>query len=193
MDGTQAEALLARVAAQDAESRKSFRTLYEAFSRDVYAFAWNRLRDARESEEVVIDTMHELWRSAGRFRGDSAFRTWLLGIARHKILDRIRGREPRHEDIDELGESVEDESPDVVEKLAAAARSLGVQRCMKGLSSQHRECLHLLYFQDMSIHEMAAVQSVPEGTIKTRLFHARQKIKECLKALLQAEGHRGLA
>jgi RNA polymerase sigma-70 factor (ECF subfamily) len=59
---------------------------------------------------------------------------------------------------------------------------------MGKLSDEHRECLHLVFFEGMGLAEVAEIQNCPEGTVKTRLFHARQKIKNCLQSLLRSEG-----
>jgi len=59
---------------------------------------------------------------------------------------------------------------------------------MGKLSDEHRECMHLVFFEGMSLAEVAAVQGCPENTVKTRLFHARQKIKNCLRLLVERDG-----
>ena len=59
---------------------------------------------------------------------------------------------------------------------------------MDKLSSEHRECVHLVFYEGMSLGEVAQVQDCPENTVKTRLFHARQKLKNCLRLLVQSEG-----
>ena len=58
---------------------------------------------------------------------------------------------------------------------------------MGKLTEEHRECLHLVFFEGYSIEDVAALQSVPENTVKTRLFHARQKMRNCLRLLLERE------
>ena len=59
---------------------------------------------------------------------------------------------------------------------------------MGRLSDEHRECMHLVFFEGMSLAEVAEIQNCPEGTVKTRLYHARQKIKGCLERFLVREG-----
>jgi RNA polymerase sigma-70 factor (ECF subfamily) len=59
---------------------------------------------------------------------------------------------------------------------------------MDKLSDEHREAMHLVFYEGFSLAEVADVQSCPENTVKTRLFHARQKIKACLARLVQREG-----
>lgn len=181
-----ARALLARIAQRE---EAAMRELHHLFGRRVYAFALNRLHDPTESEEVVSDTLFEVWRHPERFRGESQFSTWLLGIARHKLLDRLRARRTDEEDIDEVIDTLQDDGPGALEVIAGAERRAGVKRCMEGLSDTHRECLNLVFYEELSLAEVASLQGCPENTVKTRLFHARQNIRRCLEKLLRAEGH----
>lgn len=158
--------------------------LYKAFSRKVYAYALNHIHDPGKAEEIVVDTLHEVWKHPDRFRGDSKFSTWLIGIARHKILDAFRVRNP---DYDELDESIPSEDADSFDQLAEKQRREGVMLCMEKLSEDHRDCLYLVFYEGMSLSEVADIQHCPENTVKTRLFHARQKIKGCLKNLIERE------
>ena len=187
MDNDRVRELLSRIGKQD---QAAFQELYKAFSRKVYAYVLNLLRDQTRAEEVLVDTMYEVWRSPSRFRGDSQFSTWLIGIARNKALLVFRGRRPDedHADLDDIAETAPSEDADGYATLAEKQRREGVQHCMTKLSDEHRECLHLVFFEGFSLAEVAAVQHVPENTVKTRLFHARQKIKNCLRLLLESEG-----
>jgi RNA polymerase sigma-70 factor, ECF subfamily len=188
LDDGEVMALLQRVARQD---EAAFKRLYAAMSRRVYAFALLRLRDPAAAAEVVSETLFEVWRKPTAFRGDSRFSTWLLGIARHKLLTKLQARsrpDEQHDDIDDQAELLEADTPDGFAALADQQRRAGVAACLEKLPELHRECLHLVYFEGLGVSEVAAVQSVPEGTIKTRLFHARAKIKQCLQNLLTREG-----
>lgn len=165
-------------------SEDAIRRLYDGYSRRIYAFALNRVRDPALAEEIVVDTMHEVWRHPDRFRGESKFSTWLLGIARYKILTALRSADPAYEELDE---EMPSDGETAFEILAQKQRREGVQHCMDKLSDEHRECLHLVFYEGYSLKEVADVQSVPENTVKTRLFHARQKIRNCLRLLLERE------
>jgi RNA polymerase sigma-70 factor (ECF subfamily) len=188
MDDATARQLLLRVAAGD---EAAFDRLYRAHSRRVYAYVLNLLKDPSRAEEVLVDAMHEVWRSAGRFRGDARFSTWLLGIARNKALLVYRNRraDEDHGDLDEVAETLAaDDDADGFAQLAQKQRREGVRECMGKLTEEHRECLHLVFYEGYSIEDVAALQSVPENTVKTRLFHARQKMRNCLRLLLEREG-----
>ena len=184
MENQQVFELLQRMAEKD---EGALREIYEAFSRKVYAFALNHLRNPAQAEEIVVDTMHEVWKHPTRFRGESKFSTWLLGIARYKTLSALRARDPEHEDIDEMDDALPASDPGAFEQLAEQQRRDGVRRCMDKLPEEQRECLHLVYYEGASLTEVATVQQCPENTVKTRVFHARQKIKNCLRLLLEKE------
>ncbi|MCB1897641.1 MAG: sigma-70 family RNA polymerase sigma factor, partial [Rhodocyclaceae bacterium] len=101
-----------------------------------------------------------------------------------KVLTALRASTPDHEELDEQMPSDGETAFDV---LAQKQRREGVQHCMGKLSDEHRECMHLVFYEGYTLKEVAEVQSVPENTVKTRLFHARQKIKNCLRLLLERE------
>jgi RNA polymerase sigma-70 factor (ECF subfamily) len=166
----------------------AFTELYKDMSRKVYAFALNRLHDPAQAEEIVVDTLHEVWKFPDRFRGESKFSTWLLGIARYKILNSYRSAEPDHDDLQDFEQTLVSADPDGYALLADKQRQNGVQDCMQKLSDEHRDCLHLVFYEGYTLGEVAEVQNVPENTVKTRLFHARQKVKNCLRNYLSREG-----
>jgi RNA polymerase sigma-70 factor, ECF subfamily len=187
MDNDEVLRLLARIEHAD---EAAFRELYRAFSRRLYAYVLRQLGDPAQAEEIVADTLYEVWRQPAKFRGDSQFSTWLIGIARNKVLMAFRSRRPdaQHDDLDDIADSVAADEPGAFEILAQQQRQEGVRHCMNKLSSEHRECVHLVFFEGLPLAEVAALQACPENTVKTRLFHAIQKMKNCLKLLLQREG-----
>lgn len=187
MDDERVRELLERIGRQD---QSAFRELYKAFSRRVFTYVLNMVKDHGRAEEILVDTMYEVWRAPARFRGDSQFGTWLIGIARNKALMVYRSRraDEVHDDLDDIAETKASDSPDAFAQLADKQRSQGVLHCMGKLSDEHRECMHLVFFEGLSLAEIASVQGCPENTVKTRLFHARQNIKKCLSLLLQREG-----
>ena len=103
MEPAEIAQLLERIAQRD---ENAFTQLYKAFSRKLYAYALRQMNDAAQAEEIVSDTLHEVWVHPTRFRGESQFSTWLIGIARYKTLMRLRsGRaEPQKDDVDDMAE-----------------------------------------------------------------------------------------
>ncbi len=187
MDNDEVLRLLGRIEQAD---EAAFKELYRAFSRRLYAYVVRQLGDPAQAEEIVSDTLYEVWRHPARFRGDSQFSTWLIGVARNKVLMAFRSRKAdvRHDDLDAVAETVAADDPSAFELLARHQRHEGVRHCMEKLSAEHRECVHLVFYEGLPLADVASLQGCPEGTVKTRLFHARAKLKNCLKLMLQREG-----
>jgi RNA polymerase sigma-70 factor (ECF subfamily) len=186
-DNDEAVRLLARIAAGEEAAMADF---YGRFSRQVYAFALRGCGRPEEAEDVVVEAMYEVWKSAGRFAGGSQVRTWLFSIARHKQIDRVRRAGPRNTvELDDVADGLADDGPGAFEQLARAqdARALGA--CMERLSPEHRECVHLVFFGELALAEVAAVQGCPENTVKTRLFHAKRQLRRCLERRLGSKGN----
>lgn len=185
----EAKALLNSIRNGDEQSYTAFHKLY---AHSVKSYLRNQLRNEADADEVMVDTMYEVWKSAKYFRGDSAVKTWVIGIAHNKALMKIRsitkrGKVKPDEDLDETPESEflgsMQSEPDAVEMIAQTQMAKGVQRCMTRLTAIHRECFHLFFFEDMSHSEIATVQRVGTALIKSRLHQARIRIKECLARL----------
>jgi RNA polymerase sigma-70 factor (ECF subfamily) len=180
----QVDALLARVAARD---EAAFRTLYEQFGRRVYAFLLHRFQNPSIAEEVVSDTLLHVWNAPHAFRGESSFSTWLLGVARFKMMERLRQRPTGTDDIDDVDESVLVEETGPEDVAAMRERSEGVRECLDALPAEQRECMHLAYYEGWTLEEIADHMSAKKETIGTRLFYARKKIQGCLAALVARE------
>jgi len=173
---------------QDAQAMKRF---YRALAPATHQFAMRRLSDAVQAEEVVVETMYEVWTHAARFSGQSSIRTWVLGIARHKLLDKLRDRyRHRHESLDDDAgaqgdDEAESDAPEGFERVARREHHDMIVHCAGKLPEDQREALHLALYEDLPLADIAQVQACPENTVKTRLFHARRKMKECLQRLFK--------
>lgn len=167
--------LLASVAGGDVASMK---TLYQRHAEAVHRFVQTRLRDHFEVADIVHNTMLDVWRSAGRFQGRSSVRSWILSIARNKTVDLIR-KQSRTE-LAEPDENIPDDTPDPEAVLAAAQDATRVRDCVEKLPAQQKSAVHLAFFEEMTYGEIAEIANVPEGTIKTRIYHAKKLLMRCL-------------
>ena len=181
IDDTRARQLLQRCAQRD---ERALVELHRTMARRIHAFAWQRLRSDADAQTVVIDTLHEVWKSADHFRGESLVSTWILGIARFKAMAlrrQVNPAEAESEDIDDHAETLAGDTEDGEAALARWQQAQQLQRCLQGLSPAHRECMQLVYYEGLGVAEVAEVQQVPQGTIKTRLFHARRLMRDCVE------------
>jgi RNA polymerase sigma-70 factor (ECF subfamily) len=177
------EDLLRRIAAGD---ETAMRTLYARCNVQIYRYVRSILHDASKAEDVVSEVFFDVWRQANSFKGRSRVSTWLIAIARFKALSLLRKRWDESLD-DEVTESIEDEAdgPDVA--LQKKDDSILLRMCLKRLSPKHREIIDLVYYQEMSVGEVAAIVGVPRNTVKTRMFYARKSIARLME---QARGQR---
>ncbi len=176
--------LIEQVAVGD---KQALAALYRSLERPVYKFILSRLNDPFEASDILHEVFMDVWRSADRFEGRSKVQTWIFGIAYRKSIDVMR-RRGRVSLTDETPE-VEDDSPDAVACLAAGEEAEHVHYCLGTLKDDHRSAITLAFFQDMTYGEIAEVEGVPEGTVKTRIFHAKKLLLRCLSGRVE----RGLA
>ena len=155
--------LLARVARSDQDA---FHALYVCHAERVLRYAISILRNRHLAEEVLQETMVAVWKTAKAFQGRSKVSTWILGIARNQAYNLLR-REKR-------GQRLPEEKNHPVNPADNAELEVQIEQAMETLSESHREILHLVYYEDLTLRETAAVLGIPEGTAKSRMHHARK-------------------
>ena len=139
-----------------------------------------RLTPRRELvEEIVNDTMLVVWRKAGSFNRASRVSTWILGIAARRRLKALERAAPghRHVETDELAAAPEG-NPEAAMMREDLRRRLIV--ALESLPPEQRQVVALAYFEDRSYAEIAAIAGCPVNTVKTRMFHARRRLKALL-------------
>jgi RNA polymerase sigma-70 factor (ECF subfamily) len=137
------------------------------------------VNDPTEAADLLQDVFMEVWRGADRFEGRAKVQTWIFGIARRKAIDahRRRGRLAPEEEAPEEA----DDSPDALACLAAGQEASHVRHCLGELREAHRSVVALAFYEDMTQAEIAEVEGVPEGIVKSRLHHAKRLLLRCLE------------
>lgn len=172
--------LAALVRAVAAGDTRALASLYRVVEGRVYAFACSRLNDPEQAAEVLQDVMLEVWRGAAGFEGRSRALTWILGITHHKIGDTLR-RRARWDPDPPPGEDIPDTAtPAPTARAERNERKAQVRRALTALSDAHRQIIHLALYQGLSYPEISRLLGIPEGTVKTRMFHARKALKQHL-------------
>jgi RNA polymerase sigma-70 factor, ECF subfamily len=175
--------ILSRMARRDESALKE---LHQLYAKRIYAFALNRLHDESDAESVTVDVLYEVWLKPDTYRGESQFSTWILGIAKYKVLMMIRARKPHMQELDdEMAESIPDEGLGVFDLVLNAQYRHHIFGCLETLPITQRESLQMTFYDGLSVLEIAELQGCPEGTAKTRLFYARKSMKDCLEDSLQ--------
>jgi RNA polymerase sigma factor (sigma-70 family) len=167
------DALLVRLARGDVEAVPA---LYARFGRPLYAYALGLVGDEGVAEEVVQDTFVAAWRGAAGFEGRSSAASWLFGIARRQARDRMRRLKLETEGEERL-EGLSAAGPEPEAAAIASASRAEVAEALERLSATDREVLVLAFAHELSGPEMAEVLAIPEGTVKSRLFNARRRLR----------------
>ena len=177
--------LLKAIAAQDQQALQQF---YNRHASTVYGFVKRRLSLEYLAEEVTNDTFIQVWRSAGSFEERSSARTWLLAIAKYKVIDALRTqyRTTNNEQLAPDGDEPQslDPAPGPYEQVLSRQKGTHLIACFEALSPDHRESLHLSIVEGMTFSEIAKVIDAPSNTVGTRIHHAKQKLKACLESRL---------
>jgi RNA polymerase sigma-70 factor, ECF subfamily len=178
MQSTSDEVLIRRIANGD---RLAMQVLYARHHVRVFRFVVRLVRDESTAEDLISEVFLDVWRQAGRFEGRSLVSTWMLAIARFKALSALR-RRPDEEFDEESAAAIADGSDDPESTLEKKDKGASIRKCLAGLSAQHREVIDLVYYHDKSVEEVAEIVGIPENTVKTRMFYARKRLAELLKA-----------
>jgi RNA polymerase sigma-70 factor (ECF subfamily) len=172
------QALIARIAGGD---QLAMRTLFVRHQTPLYRWLRRIVRDEALAEDLLSEVFLDVWRHAASFQARSSVSTWLLAIARHKALSARR----RHIDAaldQDVAAGIRDPADDPEVSLQKKDRSELLRQSLANLSRKHREVLDLVYYHGKSVKEVAEIAGVAEATVKTRMFYARRKLADLIRA-----------
>lgn len=172
---------------------RAFDLLVLKYQHRVQALIRRYVRDVDEAQDVAQETFIKAYRALPSFRGESAFYTWLYRIAVNTAKNWLvsQGRRPPGSDVDAqdaeqfmdadgLRDIGTPESIALSEELSAA-----IQQAIEGLPHELKTAVTLREFDGMSYEEIAAIMECPVGTVRSRIFRAREAIDAVIKPLLE--------
>jgi RNA polymerase sigma-70 factor (ECF subfamily) len=169
-------ALLERIVAGE---RAALKELYLLYHGRLARFLTRVTSRYDLAEEIINDTFWVVWRRAREFRGASNVSTWIMGIAYRRGLKSLKRASLQpvaaNEPSDEAGPSHE--------PWSAAEQREWLSAALERLPSEQRLVLELAYHLGHSCAEIATIMNCPVNTVKTRMFHARKKLRTLLPAL----------
>jgi len=167
--------LISRVSDRDLAA---FEKLYRFYQPRLTRFLGNLVQRPQLVEEVLDDTMMVVWETAQSFRGTSRLSTWIFSIAYRKAI-KARPRWPDPiEDKPDLGQASPDPNPHQLLQHRRLHDALAA--AMQSLSADHRAVVDLTYFHGLGYREIAEVMDCPVDTVKTRMFHARRRLRQAM-------------
>jgi RNA polymerase sigma-70 factor (ECF subfamily) len=171
------ESLIKRIAGGD---KLAMQVLYTRHHVRVFRFVVRLVHDESMAEDLISEVFLDVWRQADRFEGRSAVSTWLMSIARFKVLS-ARRRRTDAELGDKFETTIADPADDPAVTLEKKNQSDLVRHALTKLSAEHREVIDLIYYHEQSVAEAAHILGIPAATVKTRMFYARKNLGEWLQ------------
>lgn len=172
------QVLLQRISEGD---RDAFTELYQQYQPMVLRYCGRLLNhDVATAADIADDVFFDIWQKAGSFQGKSSVKSWIFSIAHHKSVDYIRKNRELLLDDDARIMSLEDQGETAFESIAVTDRQQMLAEAMSRLSEEHKEALHLFYYEEMPTKAIASSLSVKESTIRTRLHYAKKSMHDIL-------------
>ena len=159
---------------------QAWRVLVGRYEKRLLYFIRRLVDDERDAWDVLQQTWLSALKNIARLDEPRALRTWLYRIARNEAVNHLRRDGRRIETIDsDAVENVADDSAD--DEMWSSEAAEQVHAALGKLSLPHREVLTLHFLEDASVEEIAAVLDVPSGTVKSRLYYARDALRRQLE------------
>lgn len=170
------------------EKSEYFRMLAESHMKTLYNYILKKLPSREDASDIMQETMASVW---GEIIKNDSFavssekeKTWLIGIAKHKIADFYRDRyKNQTSDIDEIVFSLEDSESE--RQFEITEIQADVKSAVAQLSADDRELIYLTYASELRYPEVSEIMGIPVGTVKSRM----SAIKMRLKNILEKEGY----
>jgi RNA polymerase sigma-70 factor (ECF subfamily) len=158
---------------------RAFDRLVERYQRDVYRLCYRYVNNHFDASDMAQEVFLRAYKALAKFRGDSAFSTWLYRIAVNTCLN---FRSARRLPGEELSDNLSDRRRSALEEMEREERAGRVREAITHLPEKQRATLILRMYHDLSMEEIAGVMGSSVGTVKANLFHALSKMKKRLGA-----------
>lgn len=174
----------------------AFEVLVKKHQRRMLNIAYRMIGNYEEACEIVQDAFVSAYRNLKGFKGKSKFSTWLYTIVMNLSKNRLKQLKTQlHREKFSIDNPVltndgqikvepASSEPSALEKLEKRDVQRKVQECINSLDDEFREVLVLRDIQGFSYGEISDLLKAPEGTVKSRLFRAREAVKDCLKKVI---------
>jgi RNA polymerase sigma-70 factor (ECF subfamily) len=171
--------LIAKIAKKD---QNAFQTFFYIYKNRLYYYFYKLLENQEDAEELTMETFFRIYRNAGTFRGESKVSSWVFGIARRVCLEHLKEKNKSIKTLELYeGDAVSEGSP-INENVEL------VRKAIEKLAPQEREVLFLAYYEELPYEDIAKVLDIPVGTVKSRVFNAKAKLKKIIEEMSYERG-----
>lgn len=158
--------------------QEAFGKIVAAYQRPVFNLTYRMLGNIQEAEDAAQETFLRAYSRLQQYNPKHKFSTWILSIANHHCIDRLRKRRATFVSIDDnpVLQNLEDDGPRPEPVALRQEKALELQQLLQQLDPDYRAPLILRYWDEMSYEEIAQTMGISVSAVKSRLFRARQKM-----------------
>jgi RNA polymerase sigma-70 factor (ECF subfamily) len=162
--------------------REAFDQLVLRYQRDIYRLCYRYVNNHDDANDLAQEVFLKAWRAIGRFRGDSAFSTWLYRIAVNACLNFRASRRPQ---VQDLPETLADPDAGAAVRMEAADEARRVRAAVSQLPEKQRATLILRVYHELTHEEVAEILGSTVGTVKANFFHALGNLRKLMSEELR--------
>jgi len=174
-----------------AGDQKAYQVLFERHRQAIFHIAFKIVRDKEEARDLVQETFIKAFSSLKSYNPDYRFTTWLYKIVANSSIDHIRKRrinvfsldQPMSTKDGEVNVEVADMSYNPEKDLTTKQNQLSITKAIDSLPEKYKQVIVMRHHEDKSYEDIAKILAVPVGTVKARIFRARELLKKKLKSL----------
>lgn len=171
-----------------AGDRQAFDTVYETYKNILLRMAYLVSDSMDDAEDIVQETFVKCWMHIGELKKDTGFRPWLFQILYRTAYRYTKKSRREIPDKDAGMKADATDGVTALDQVLWSETERALQEAVHSLGFKHRAAVVLFYYNDMPVKEIAKVLGTSEGTVKSRLSHARRKLSENLKRLEEGGG-----
>lgn len=169
--------------AVDTGSQKAYTELLHNYKDSLYMLMYKMVNDPYDAEDLTIEAFGKAFKNLHQYTDEYAFSTWLFKIASNNCVDFLRKKKLNmftidHHDEDGEGPvfEINDDTPNPEENLFSKEKNAQIREFVNQLKPHYRELIELRYYEDMSYEEIAHTLNIPLGTVKAKLFRAKDML-----------------
>ncbi|NOX89571.1 MAG: sigma-70 family RNA polymerase sigma factor [Calditrichaeota bacterium] len=168
---------------------KAYDALMQMYRDVVFSIVYRMVHNKQEAEDLTQETFIKAYNSINSFNEEYAFSTWLFKIATNHCIDFFRKRklvtysmdQPIQYKDEEIKQEYPDYEPTIDTEMVASEKSIIIRQAINKLPEKYRVAIILRHHEEKSYEEIAAILDLPLGTVKARIFRAREMLKKLLK------------
>ena len=169
--------------------QRAYDELMKRYKGGIYTMIFQMVRNREETEDLMQETFMKAFRALGTFNRNYAFSTWLYKIALNNCIDAIRRKKLKTTPLDrpiackegEIRQEIRDDSCSPEKEFLFTERNRLVMECVNALPDIYRDVIILRHQEERSYEEIGDMLHLPVGTVKARIFRAREILKKKLR------------